>query len=178
MPQCFTATSKPMKKGWIICLGLGRPGQNGRIYVICASGLQTGNHKIRERCASPVEDLKMIAVSRILLDNFDHIKAYWVSLGVEMLPIALQFGADDVDGTIGEENVMHAAGILSPGYMTEESLKNLIVAAERIPVEETLCGTSFPSEGISRVHPNFCQMSGSREASVESLVAAGFSLRL
>ena len=56
------------------------------------------------------EDLKMIAISRLVLDNFDHIKAFWVMLTLPVVQLALAFGADDLDGTIGEEKIIHAAG--------------------------------------------------------------------
>ena len=56
-----------------------------------------------------VEDLQTLAVSRLLLDNIPHIKAYWVMLGEDTASIGLNFGADDIDGTIGEEKIAHAA---------------------------------------------------------------------
>jgi aminodeoxyfutalosine synthase len=79
--------------------------------------------------------LKTIAVSRLLLDNFDHIKAYWVMLTPRIAQIALQFGADDLDGTVVEEKIYHDAGATTPEHLTRPELERLIRAAGRVPVE-------------------------------------------
>lgn len=96
---------------------------------------QTGKTRIIKRPASAVDDLKTMAVSRIFLDNFDHIKSYWVTLGEETASLALSFGADDLDGTIMEERIMHAADAPSPVGMAKERLERLIRSAGRVPVE-------------------------------------------
>jgi aminodeoxyfutalosine synthase len=80
-------------------------------------------------------DLKTIAASRLLLDNFAHIKAYWIMLGVKMAQIALHFGADDLDGTVMEERIGHMAGAQSGEALTPDELQGLIRAAGRQPVE-------------------------------------------
>ncbi len=80
-------------------------------------------------------DLKTIAVSRLLLDNFSHIKAYWIMLGVKMAQIALHFGADDLDGTVMEEHIGHMAGAQSAEALTPDELQGLIRAAGREAVE-------------------------------------------
>ena len=85
--------------------------------------------------ASPVEDLKTIAVARLFLDNFDHIKAYWVTLGEKITQVALNYGADDIDGTILEEKIVHAAGTSAALGHAKEKLINLIKEAGKIPVE-------------------------------------------
>ena len=82
-----------------------------------------------------VDDLRTIAVSRLLLDNVDHIKAYWVSSGPDVAQIALRFGADDLDGTIVHETIYKAAGTRSPGALGYDELVRLIREAGRIPVE-------------------------------------------
>ncbi|MEJ2234608.1 MAG: aminofutalosine synthase MqnE [Syntrophobacterales bacterium] len=82
-----------------------------------------------------ITDLKTIAVSRLLLDNFAHIKAYWIMLGVKMAQIALHFGADDLDGTVMEERIGHMAGAQSAEALTPDALQGLIRAAGREPVE-------------------------------------------
>ena len=82
-----------------------------------------------------VDDLRTIAVSRLLLDNVDHIKAYWVSLTPDVAQIALRFGADDIDGTIVHETIYKAAGTTSPGALGYDELVRLIREAGRIPVE-------------------------------------------
>jgi aminodeoxyfutalosine synthase len=81
------------------------------------------------------DDLKSIAVSRLLLDNFDHIKAYWVMLTPRIAQIGLRFGADDLDGTVVEEKIYHDAGATTPEHLTRAELERLIHAAGRIPVE-------------------------------------------
>jgi aminodeoxyfutalosine synthase len=82
-----------------------------------------------------VDDLRTIAVSRLLLDNVDHIKAYWVSLTPDVAQIALRFGADDIDGTIVHETIYKAAGSRSPDGLGYDELVRLIREAGRIPVE-------------------------------------------
>ncbi len=82
-----------------------------------------------------VDDLKTIAVSRLLLDNVPHIKAYWVMIGEKIAQVALNFGADDVDGTVMEEKIAHFAGAKSPTQQQREKLIRLIKEAGKIPVE-------------------------------------------
>ncbi|MBX3233357.1 MAG: aminofutalosine synthase MqnE [Labilithrix sp.] len=82
-----------------------------------------------------VDDLRTLAVSRLLLDNVDHIKAYWVSLTPDVAQIALRFGADDIDGTIVHETIYKAAGTRSPGALGYDELVRLIREAGRIPIE-------------------------------------------
>jgi aminodeoxyfutalosine synthase len=82
-----------------------------------------------------VDALRTVAVSRLLLDDVPHIKAYWVSMTPEVAQIALRFGADDVDGTIVHETIYRAAGSRSPGALTVGELVRLIREAGRIPVE-------------------------------------------
>ncbi len=82
-----------------------------------------------------VRELKVLALSRIILDNFPHIKAYWVMLSPKVGQIGLHFGADDIDGTIGQERVTHAAGAKSPLGLAKENMINLIKNAGFVPVE-------------------------------------------
>jgi aminodeoxyfutalosine synthase len=82
-----------------------------------------------------IDALRTVAVSRLMLDNVPHIKAYWVSMTPEVAQIALRFGADDVDGTIVHETIYRAAGSRSPSGLTVEMLVRLIQEAGRIPVE-------------------------------------------
>ena len=81
------------------------------------------------------DDLKNIAVSRLLLDNFDHIKAYWIMLTPAIAQIALRFGADDIDGTVVEEKIYHDAGATTPQGVTRADLERLIRESGRVPVE-------------------------------------------
>ena len=96
---------------------------------------QPGKTQIVTRQASAIEDLKTIAISRLVLDNIPHIKAYWVTMGEETASIALHFGADDIDGTIGEERIMHAADAASPVSLTRGHLVDLIRESGLTPVE-------------------------------------------
>jgi aminodeoxyfutalosine synthase len=84
---------------------------------------------------SGIDDVKIIAIARLFLDNFPHIKAYWIMLGEKIAQLALMFGADDLDGTIIEEKITHSAGAQSGIAMTKEELVNLIEKAGKIPVE-------------------------------------------
>lgn len=81
------------------------------------------------------DDLKTIAVARLMLDNFDHIKAYWVMIGEKLAQVALNFGADDLDGTIIEEKITHTAGATSAKGLTRERLVGMIQAGGFTPVE-------------------------------------------
>ncbi len=85
--------------------------------------------------SSGIDDLKTIAISRLVLDNFDHIKAYWIMLGEKISQVALLFGADDLDGTIIEEKITHSAGAMSEEGMTKEELMYLIRKAGKTPVQ-------------------------------------------
>lgn len=82
-----------------------------------------------------VEDLKTIAVSRLMLDNIPHLKAYWVMLTVKLAQVALNFGADDFDGTIVEEKIGHMAGAESEQCLTRQELERIIREAGFDPVE-------------------------------------------
>jgi aminodeoxyfutalosine synthase len=81
------------------------------------------------------DDLRNIAVSRLILDNFDHIKAYWIMLTPSIAQIALRFGANDMDGTVVEEKIYHDAGANTAEFTPRSELERLIRAAGRIPVE-------------------------------------------
>jgi aminodeoxyfutalosine synthase len=96
---------------------------------------QPGLAGIVDRQSSSLEDLKTLAASRLLLDNFPHIKAYWVMLGEDTAGIGLHFGADDIAGTIGEERIAHAALAKSPVGLTRDRLIELIQESGRVPVE-------------------------------------------
>jgi aminodeoxyfutalosine synthase len=81
------------------------------------------------------DSLRTIAVSRIYLDNFDHITAYWVGLGLKLAQVALSYGADDIHGTIIEEHIFHMAGATSPQLQTEAEMIKAIHEAGRTPVQ-------------------------------------------
>ncbi len=79
--------------------------------------------------------LRTIAVSRIYLDTFDRITAYWVGLGLKLAQVALNYGADDLHGTILEEHIFHSAGATSPQLRTEADMIKAIREAGRAPVQ-------------------------------------------
>jgi aminodeoxyfutalosine synthase len=82
-----------------------------------------------------VDALKTLAISRLYLDNFRHIKAYWVMLGLKVSQVALSFGVNDIDGTVVEEQIGHDAGADSPQQLNKEQLVGLIQKAGKLPVE-------------------------------------------
>jgi aminodeoxyfutalosine synthase len=84
---------------------------------------------------SALDELREIAVGRLMLDNIAHVKAYWIMLGIEIAQLALAFGADDVDGTVVEEHIYHDAGAKTPQEVQREELVRWIRDAGRIPVE-------------------------------------------
>ena len=84
---------------------------------------------------SAFESLKVLAVSRLVLDNFSHIKAYWIMLGLKVAQLSLLFGVNDLDGTVVEEKITHAAGAETDQSISREELLKLIYEAGRTPVE-------------------------------------------
>jgi aminodeoxyfutalosine synthase len=81
------------------------------------------------------DTLRTIAVGRIYLDNFDHITAYWVGMGLKLAQVALSYGADDLHGTIIEEHIFHMAGATSPQLQTEAEMLKAIREAGRTPIQ-------------------------------------------
>ena len=98
--------------------------------------------KLNIKGSTGMDDLKVIAVSRIYLDNFKHIKAYWVMLGKKLAQTALWFGANDLDGTVVEETITYMAGYKTDRKATIPEIVNLIKTAKRKPIErDTLYNT-------------------------------------
>ncbi len=87
------------------------------------------------RPTTAMDDLKNIAVARLMLDNFPHIKAYWVMIGEKLAQVALSYGADDLDGTIIEERITHTAGATSAKGLTRGQMEKMITDAGFLPVE-------------------------------------------
>ncbi len=85
-----------------------------------------------------VENLKNFAISRILLDNVPHIKSFWIHIGEKITQVSLSFGVDDVDGTVIQEKIAHAAGTDSSQALTQAELVNMIRKAGKIPVERDM----------------------------------------
>jgi aminodeoxyfutalosine synthase len=84
---------------------------------------------------SSLVDLRTMAVSRLMLDNIPHMKAYWIMLGIGTAQVALSYGADDIDGTVRHELIYHDAGATTPEVLSVESIRRLITEAGREPVE-------------------------------------------
>jgi len=84
---------------------------------------------------SAAEDLRQVAIARLLLDSFPHVKAYWIMMTPRVAQAALHFGADDLDGTVVTEEIFHRAGASSPQEVAEQRLIDLIREAGRVPVE-------------------------------------------
>jgi len=82
-----------------------------------------------------MDDLKQIAIARLMLDNFDHIKSFWIMVSPQISQVSLWYGADDIDGTIIREEITHAAGARTPQGLTRSHLTRLIEEAGRVPVE-------------------------------------------
>jgi len=104
---------------------------------------------------SGVMDLKTMAISRLMLDNFPHIKAYWVMLGIKTAQVALAFGADDIDGTVVHEKIYHEAGAETPQEVTVDEIRRLIAEAGRVPVERDTLYHRVERDGdrwVSREH--------------------------
>jgi aminodeoxyfutalosine synthase len=111
--------------------------ETGGFLTFVPLAFQPGTTGIKpaDRFTSATDDLKTIAVARLMLDNFPHIKAYWVMLTEEVASIALNFGADDMEGTVGGEKIAHDAGALSPMALARDRILRLIRGAGKIPVE-------------------------------------------
>jgi len=112
--------------------------ETGGFQVFIPLAFQTENNPLghlKNPLSGGVDDLKTLAVSRLYLDNFANIKAYWVMLGEKIAQTSLCFGVNDLDGTVVEERIGHDAGASSPQTMTKESIVNMIRQAGRIPVE-------------------------------------------
>jgi aminodeoxyfutalosine synthase len=85
--------------------------------------------------ATGLTDLRIIAVARLMLDNVDHIKAYWIQIGEKLAPVALHFGADDLVGTVTEETITHAAGARTEAGLSRAQMEQMIRGAGREPFE-------------------------------------------
>ncbi len=99
------------------------------------------------RTTTGLTDLRQIAVGRLMLDNFAHVKAYWQMMTDKIAQIALRFGADDIDGTVIEEKIYHDAGAQTPQGLRRSDLMRLITAAGRTPVERDTLYRSVERSG-------------------------------
>ena len=109
--------------------------ESGGFLTFIPLSYQVGTTKLVPRQTPPTDDLRTIAVSRLLLDNFAHIEAYWVMLGEATASLALHFGASDVNGTLEEEKIAHMAKAESPAGLAREQVLRIIRDAGKVPVE-------------------------------------------
>jgi len=104
-------------------------------FAFIPLAFQPGVTGLVRRQASAIEDLKTIAISRLLFDNIAHVKSYWIMLGQDTAAAAIHFGASDMDGTIGVEKIAHAALARSPLGIAEEGMVQLIREGGKRPIQ-------------------------------------------
>lgn len=104
-------------------------------FIPLAFQVENSDLKLDVKGTSGLDDLKTLAIARIFLDNFDHIKAYWIMLGEKIAQVSLAFGVNDLDGTVVEEKIGHDAGAKSPQSLTKDGIISLIRKAGKTPVE-------------------------------------------
>jgi aminodeoxyfutalosine synthase len=110
--------------------------ETGGLQAFIPLAFHPDNNQMRKLPApAATETLRVHAVSRLMLDNIPHVKAFWIATGVEVAQIALWFGVDDLDGTVQEEKIYHMAGARTPEAMTTAAIRRLIRAAGREPIE-------------------------------------------
>jgi aminodeoxyfutalosine synthase len=110
--------------------------RTGGLQAFIPLAFHPDNNQMRKLPAPTGADtLRVHAVSRLMLDNIPHVKAFWIATGVEVAQLALWFGVDDLDGTVQEEKIYHMAGARTPEAMTTSTIRRLIRAAGRKPVE-------------------------------------------
>ena len=129
--------SRRSPTGWIICANCAALQDETHGFVgFVPLPYQPENNDIPvQHPPTGFDALRTIAVSRIYLDNFDHITAYWVGMGLKLAQVALSYGADDLHGTIIEEHIFHMAGAKSPQLQTEAEMIKAIREAGCTPVQ-------------------------------------------
>ena len=122
--------------------------ETGGLQAFIPLAFHPDNNQMRKLPAPSASDtLRVHAVSRLVLDNIPHIKAFWIATGVEVAQMALWYGADDLDGTVQEEKIYHMAGSRTPETLTTADIRRLIRVAGRLPVErDTLYNVITPPE--------------------------------
>jgi aminodeoxyfutalosine synthase len=110
--------------------------ETGGLQAFIPLAFHPDNNQMRKLPApSAADTLRVHAVSRLMLENIPHVKAFWIATGVEVAQLALWFGVDDLDGTVQEEKIYHMAGARTPEAMSTSAIRRLIRAAGREPVE-------------------------------------------
>ena len=135
--------------------------ETGGFQAFIPLAFHPDNNQMRKLPPPTATDtLRVHAVSRLMLDNFAHVKAFWIATGVEVAQQALWFGADDLDGTVQEEKIYHMAGARTPETMSTSAIRRLIRAAGREPVERdtlynVVTGSDAPDEARDVIAPAF-----------------------
>ena len=135
MPRCYTAHSERAEHRIDHLIRLRNlQDETGGFQTFIPLAFHPANTRL-DHLPKPsgLMDLRTMAISRLMLDNFPHIKAYWVMLGIQIAQVALAYGADDLDGTVVHEKIYHDAGSDSPQEMTVDEIRRLIVEAGRVP---------------------------------------------
>ncbi|MFQ5897027.1 MAG: CofH family radical SAM protein [Candidatus Methylomirabilia bacterium] len=109
--------------------------ESGGFITFIPLAYQVGDSRLVPRQTPPTDDLRTIAAARLLLDNFPHVEAYWVTIGEATASVALNFGASDVNGTLGDERIAHMAKAQSPAGLAREQIFRMIRDAGKTPVE-------------------------------------------
>ena len=110
--------------------------ETGSVQAFIPLAFHPDNNQMRKLPAPTAADtLRVLAVSRLVLDNVPHVKAFWIATGVEVAQVALWFGVDDLDGTVQEEKIYHMAGARTPEALNTSDIRRLIRRAGREPVE-------------------------------------------
>ncbi len=109
--------------------------ETGGFLAFIPLSYHASNTELGGRGTTGIDDLKTIAIARLMLDNILHIKAFWIMLGPKLAQVALHFGADDIDGTVEEERITHSAGASTPQSLSRSEITRLIRDADRDPVE-------------------------------------------
>ncbi len=110
--------------------------ETGAVQAFIPLAFHPDNNQMRKLPAPTAADtLRVLAVSRLMLDSVPHVKAFWIATGVEVAQLSLWFGVDDLDGTVQEEKIYHMAGARTPEAMSTSDIRRLIRAAGREPVE-------------------------------------------
>ena len=122
--------------------------ETGGFQAFIPLAFHPDNNQMRKLPAPSASDtLRVHAVARLMLDNIPHVKAFWIATGVDVAQISLWYGVDDLDGTVQEERIYHMAGARTPEIMTTATIRRLIRAAGRLPVErDTLYNVVTPPE--------------------------------
>ncbi len=122
--------------------------ETGGFQAFIPLAFHPDNNQMRKLPApSATDTLRVHAVARLMLDNFPHVKAFWIATGVDVAQISLWYGVDDLDGTVQEEKIYHMAGARTPEIMTTAAIRRLIRNAGRLPVErDTLYNVVTPHD--------------------------------